>query len=300
MNSIIKTALFRNAIVFLNEAIYRFNLGIDNYDNKVLSIVDLQMSLELAIKFTIANYRSASIIFEEKSVAGLSDEKILSLFQDNKLKVKEFEKLKNFLKGDSFFSSELSSEFSYMEKFQNYRNKLVHQNYNFSEDEDAAIENDIIHIIVYILYRLLSNDISSSDYNEYLFEYIPQEEYKKLLSNPKFAEEIHAKFEFEYGKLYMCPLCSTRSLTPLKKCYRCLESFDDGNFFGYVKCKYCGEDFVFFDAGNIDCNNGFIKGLCLNCEEDTVVYKCQKCGDYSNLEAFGRKMCTPEHCLWEE
>ena len=300
MDSIIKTALFRNAIVFLNEAIYRFNLGIENYDNKVLSIVDLQMSLELAIKFTIANYRSASSIFEDKSVVGLSEEEILSLFLDNKLKVKEFEQLKNYLKGDRFFCTEFSSEFSYMEKFQNYRNKLVHQSYNFSEDENAAIEKDIIHIIVYILYRLLSNDVSSSDYKEYLYEYIPQEEYQKLLSNAIFAAEIQSKFECEYGKLYLCPLCSTRSLTPLKKCYRCLESFDDRNFFGYVTCNYCDEDFVIFDAGNIDCNNGFIKGLCLNCEEDTIVYKCKKCGGYSNLEAFERKKCTPEHCLWEE
>lgn len=300
MNTIIKSALFRNAIVFLNEAIYHFNLGIKQYHNKILAIVDLQMSLELSIKFTIANYFSINDIFEEKSIVGLSEEEILLGFQDNKLKVKEFEQLKNFLKGNKCFCTEFSREFSLMEKFQNYRNKLVHQNYNFSEEEEMTIENDIIHIIVYILYRLLSNDISSSDYNEYLYEYIPKDEYKKLLANEKFAKEIKLKFETEYGKLYMCPLCSTNSLTPMKKCYKCLECFDDRHFFGYIRCKYCEEDYVFFDAGNMDCNSGFAKGLCLNCQEDTIVYKCPKCGEYSDLEEFGNKMCTPDRCIMEE
>lgn len=297
LNTIIESALFRNAIVFLNEAIHHFNLGINQYDNKILAIVDLQMSLELSIKFSIANNFSINDIFDEKSIKGLSEEEIISSYQSNKLKVKEFEQLKNFLKSDRYFCTEFSSDFSYMEKFQNYRNKLVHQNYNFSEEEENTIENDIIYIIVYILYRLLSNDISSSDYNDYLYEYIPENEYMKLLLNEKFAKEIKLKFETEYGKLYTCPLCGFKSLTPMKKCYRCLELFEDGFSYGYVKCAYCGEDYVIFDAVNMDCNKGFARGLCLNCEEDTIVYKCHKCGEYNNLEAFGRKMCTPEKCL---
>ena len=41
----ISTALFRNAVVFLNDCIYHFNCGIDNYDCKILVIVEIQMAL---------------------------------------------------------------------------------------------------------------------------------------------------------------------------------------------------------------------------------------------------------------
>ena len=320
MSNVIIESLFKNATVFLNDAIFHFNRYVDykkrealeltfwertiNHDKlyaeQALSIVNIQMALELAVKYQIALWFGISYIFENKSVNNLSEEAIIDNFSNNKLKIKDFEQLKNFLKSNEFFSKEFSQDFIYMEKFQNYRNKLVHQNYNFSVEEANAIEDEIIYIIVYILYRLLSSDISSSDCKDFIYEYIPEEEYKKLLSNETFAKKIKEKFESEYGKLYMCPHCFSKSMTPLKKCYRCLNRFDDGHFYGYVKCNYCGEDFVCFDAANIDINKGFTKGLCLNCEEDTTVYKCQKCGDYNDLEAFGRKMCTPDHCLWED
>ena len=77
-----------------------------------------------------------------------------------------------------------------MEKFQLYRNKLVHLNHNFSKEELNQLEDDIIHVIVYVLHILLSSKVSDKEYREFLSEYIEHSEYEKLLSNSAFYKAL--------------------------------------------------------------------------------------------------------------
>ena len=113
--------------------------------------------------------------------------------------------------------------------------------------------------------------------------------------NANIFEEDQDKFlEFlkkEYEDLYTCPYCSTRTMTIDYKCARCFNTFSDRHFFQYVTCGYCGEDMVICDAANIEYNNNYIRGLCLNCGNDTMVYKCSKCGQYVNAELFDMTKC---------
>lgn len=286
--------LYQNASIFLNDAILHLNKGVNSYSDMLLAVVGIQMSLELAIKVRIAQDYGIAAILEQVD-AGTSLDELSQKYENNSLRVKEFEATKNFLKSKRTYNQIFSGEYGYMERFQKYRNKLVHFNYNFSDVELVEIENDIIHIIVYILHALLSSDISTEEYREFIFENIKSSEYKKLLENSKFRTELHNVIVREYGESYSCPICDRKLLTPKKKCLGCLLDFRDRMAFGFVKCKYCGKETVIFDALNLP-NNEMLRGLCVNCGEDTVVYKCRLCGNVYNLECFDPTECKPDYC----
>ena len=144
LDSITKN-IFRNATIFLNDAIHHFNSGLDSRSNKMLTIVALQMSLELAVKYKIARDYSIRFIFE-RVTDSTTDAEIIDAYNNNSLRVKEFDATKNFLKSKKDENIALSEEYAYMEKFQKYRNKLVHFDYNFSLEEETEIEDDIVHI----------------------------------------------------------------------------------------------------------------------------------------------------------
>lgn len=293
----ISTALFQNAIIFLNDAIKHFNNNVQRYDGRILTVVEVQMAIELAIKYRITEEYGSTTIFENVP-SDIDDTELEKLFAENKLSTREFDNLKNFLKSKEEFSRILSNEFKYMEKFQLYRNKLVHLNYNFSKAELNQLEDDIIHVIVYVLHILLSSNVSDEEYREFLSEYIEHSEYEKLLSNSAFYKSLQDVLNKEYSKMYFCPICSRKLVTPHKRCVGCLTDFNFSRAYGFVKCGYCGEDMVIYDACNIDVNRE-MRGLCLNCENDTIVYKCEKCGGVVNLELFDSANCNPSYCKFD-
>lgn len=53
---------------------------------------------------------------------------------------------------------------------------------------------------------------------------------------------------------------------------------------------------VICDAVNIEYNNNYIRGYCLNCDNDTTVYKCPKCGQFINAELFDKTKCHEGFC----
>ncbi len=292
------TALFQNSIIFLNDAIKHFNSNMQNHSVRILTVVEVQMATELAMKYRVAEEYGIKTIFEKVS-DNIDDNELEKLFIENKLITREFENLKNFLKSKEEFCRKLSNEFKYMEKFQLYRNKLVHLNYNFSQTELSELEDDIIHVIVYILHTLLSGNVSAEEYREFLYEYIEHKEYEKLLSNRKFYLALNDILNKEYSKIYFCPICDRTLLTPHKRCVGCLTDFNDSSAFGFVLCGYCGEETVIYDACNIDINTT-LQGLCLNCENYTTVYECKKCGRVVNLELFDNTKCNQSHCEYEK
>lgn len=293
----IPISLFQNSTIFLNDAIKHFNNKQD-HSNRILCIVEVQMAIELAMKYRITEEYGSKTIFDNIS-SDIDDNELEKLFIENKLITSEFENLKRFLKGKEEYCRKLSNEFKYMEKFQLYRNKLVHLSYNFSQTELNELEDDIIHVIVYILHTLLSGKVSSDEYRTFLYEYIEHKEYQKLLSNRKFYLALNDMLNKEYSKLYFCPLCDKRLVTPYKRCVGCLTDFNDTNAFGFVSCGYCGEKMVIYDACNIDINIT-LQGLCLNCENYTTVYECKKCGSVVNLELFDDTKCNQSHCEFDE
>ena len=190
------------------------------------------------------------------------------------------------------------AEYAYIERFQLYRNKLVHFNYKFSNEEDIQMENDIIYVLVYILGVLMSDEVDSED-RTYMQDYIDMDEYKKLVENPRYLAAISDFIDYEEGDPYYCPICGKKLLTQNKKCLGCLLDFRDGHCFGYVKCQNCHEDMVIYDRLNIRINHGRMSGLCLYCSTYTSVYECPVCGRAFNLDDPSSK-CRPGYCEWEQ
>jgi len=292
----ISRKIFRNSTIFLNEAIHHFNEGLESKNNKMLTIVTLQMSLELAIKYKIARDYGIRFIFE-KITDSTTDAEIIDAYNSNSLRVKEFDATKNFLKSKKDENMALSEEYAYMEKFQKYRNKLVHFDYNFSSAEESELEDDIIHILVKILHTLMSDSEIEKENRFFFVEIIDKEEYSKLLTNPKYYHALKNMVEEEYDEVYFCPICGRTLFLPINKCLGCLNLFDNPNCFGFVKCNYCGKDTVIYDNCNLEANK-FLRGLCINCENDTVIYRCEHCGNVYNFESHDKDMCSPEHCSW--
>ena len=286
--------LFQNANIFLNAAIHYFNKGLESQDNRVLAVVSTQMALELAVKMRITKDYGVRTILEGDFSAA-TDQDILDGYENNSLRVKEFETLKNFLKSKKVYNMYFSGEYAYMERFQKLRNKLVHFDYNFTEQELEQLEDDIIHVIVNILHILISSNVSHDEYRIFMEEYIDTAEYQKLLTNRSYMNALRDIIVREYGEIYFCPICSRRLFLPIRKCLGCLNDFNNSSAFGFLDCNYCGEETVIYDACNID-NNHFLRGLCLRCEDDTVVYKCPKCGNVFNLENSEGGGCRPGHC----
>ena len=117
------TALVHNASTFLNCSIQAINRGLSNRNNKIIAIVNLQMALELAMKAKVVKHYGIRYIIQNLT-AGTSDTEIQEKYNNNELKVKEFENMKNFLKSERMFDFE-KLEYQYMNRFQTYRNKLV-------------------------------------------------------------------------------------------------------------------------------------------------------------------------------
>lgn len=94
--------LFRNAVIFIDSAIGYINKGLDSYVNMLQAIVNLQFAMELALKSSVVSYCGIRTVLVSKQ-SNLSDSEIEDLYSANKLKVREFDDIKNFTKEKSIY-----------------------------------------------------------------------------------------------------------------------------------------------------------------------------------------------------
>lgn len=295
IDKLILTALTRNAATFLNCSIKALNRGLADYGNKVIALVNLQMALELAMKAKIVE-RFGTAYIVQNLPAGATEGDIQSKYENNTLRIKEFDSLKNLLKANHMFGFE-RPEYAYMDRFQTYRNKLVHFNYNFSEAEEAQISQDIIYVLVYLLGVLMSDSLKSERPN-YMQEFIDMAEYNRLLNNPCYQVELKEFILNTYGDVYFCPHCSHELMAPNKKCLACFAEIGDEIGHGFTACSSCGNDSsLLYDCLNIDLNKGVINGLCLRCQSRTTVYKCARCGTVTDIKN-PVDHCTFDYCCF--
>ena len=130
----------------------------------------------------------------------------------------------------------------------------------------------------------------------FMQEYLNENEYTKLLENSFYIKELEDFLRKEYDEVYICPDCLKRTLTPDFKCARCFNVFSDFHFYGYAECGKCGESMVIFDAANIERNNNYMRGMCLNCGNETTIYKCPKCGKCIDVELEDKTNCHENFC----
>lgn len=152
-------SLFKNAVIFLDSAIKYFNEGLDYHVNMVQSIVNLQFALELALKSSVTSQYGIRTILINKQKE-LKDSELEELYLANKLKVREYDDIKNYIKGKGYLFGFNRKEYKYMEMFQKYRNCVLHSSYHFSVDEKQDIEKEIIYTLIHVLGILMSAEIT--------------------------------------------------------------------------------------------------------------------------------------------
>ena len=296
--------LFSNSIIFLKDGIERLvnnDNGEEDFiepDLLILTCTSFQISIELAIKALIVEKSGIRSLIHNKQ-KGLPDNEIEKLFFENRIKTKEFDTLKTFVKSKNFIEELTKEEFRTIDEFQNYRNKIVHFTYFFPEGEFYDKKEDLLYYMIHILFKILlstnSQDMKPSEFIEYT---IGSDLHKKLIKYTPYINSMKRLAKQNSDKVFECIVCNNRTYSQEEEyCYCC--NFI-GEHFTPIDCDYCKEKgSVIYDNLNIEINNNEMRGLCLNCGNDGIIFQCPKCGFAYNIETKIGDYCTNEKCMNE-
>lgn len=298
----ITTELRRNSILFLKDGIERL-LSKDNGDEYflshnliILTCTSFQISLELALKALAVEKSGIRSILATKQEK-LSDEGIKELYLSNQIKTREFERLKNFIKSKNFIDELDQNDFDIINDFQSYRNRIVHFSFRFQEGDLYDFKYDLIYFLIHIIFKILLSDKRHDERpSEFVFSALGEAVYKNLIRYKPYIQAMERLAVQNSSKVYGCVDCTNRTYSlDDQYCYCCNFS---GEQFEFIKCDYCGEQRSFiYDNLNIELNHNMIKGLCLNCWNDGIVFQCPKCGTAYNIETDISDNCTNEKCI---
>lgn len=175
--------IVHNSLLFLEDGLKRLITGSKNdlNDTIVLSCTNIQISLELAMRAYILKNKGLEYIIDKKQKEKNTDEEIEKLYADNRLKVIEFETMKNQLKEKdaSVFKKE---DFQIIDDFQIYRNKLVHFCCQLEKDETRKMRELLMYYVVRVVLCLLYDNYEDKRPAEY-FEKILGWDFFRILNN---------------------------------------------------------------------------------------------------------------------
>lgn len=299
--------IFDNAILFIKRA-FKEILSDKNHfqtfdlETGIISSLFVQMSIELGLKaFLIKNLGIRTILINR--YANKTDAEILDDFQKNDLHTKKYFELKNIIIDNEQLLWFGEKHLSHLDQFQEFRNKLVHLNLFLAESDLFDLKGEMIYTIVHILLPLLSEiGFDNESPTEFYSNFLSKEDYLKLINFPPYVEEMErVALEFT-GAAYFCPECYKKTYsTENNLCYCCNLRYPE-HAIEYVDCIFCdAENTVLFDPLNIADNNSVLQGLCLNCENKPMVFKCSVCDSKASFicDIKELKKCKPNRCANE-
>lgn len=295
-------SLVDNAFLFFKEGFVRL-LDRDKYktgkiDVGLLTITctELQIALEIAMRAVLVKASGINSILT-RSQSQLSEEEIKELYGNNALKVTEFDAEKNYIKAHHL--SRLSKEdFNVIDRFQTYRNKVVHFTYDFSEEQLATFRDEVLYYIVHVVLVLLADTTTGETPSEYLQSKLGYEIYKRLMNYPPYVKAMEKYATKESNPIWTCVGCSHRTYSPeFDYCYLC--GYESITGYRRVDCCRCGtKKSVIYDNLNIHLkgNHHQMTGFCMNCERHTTVYECPTCGEAHDV-LFEGNLCHEGYCV---
>jgi hypothetical protein len=297
----ISTAVRKNSFIFLNKAIHELCSHDDKNDTEInteaatLSITLIQISAELVLTSYAVKKYGVRIILKGGD-RKKNDSEIESLFESNELSTRTFNELKNDLQvREELFSEE---KLYLVESFQRNRNKLVHLHCILGKNDRYDLKYEMIQYIVNIIIPLLSDKAKAWPSSEDIEAHLDKSSYRRLLSFGPYLEKMRELARFDSEVILTCLHCSHKTLArDTGKCFACNYEYNDQEF---ADCGYCNtKSSVIFDHLNIEFNDNTARGLCLNCNEDDVIYKCPKCEKAYPIEASrGDNICEDGFCLF--
>ncbi|WP_321310613.1 hypothetical protein [Marinifilum fragile] len=299
-DKVLKESLWNNSIIFLKDAIER--IVSTNIDREIgterglilLTCSSIQVSMELALKsFIIDNYGVRSILVS--SQYRMQDDEIIRLYNSNKIRTKTFEELKKFLKQNN---NNILTEDDYdiISDFQKFRNIIVHFIPNLSDGDYFDLEYDVIQYAIHVLIKILKNGDDLIKSSEFLEHHLGWELREKLIKYEPYLHAMSSLVRQNSDKVFDCINCGHRTFSMEEQiCYSC--NFEN-HFYYLIDCCFCKEKkSVIYDNLNIKGNNHIMKGVCLNCGEDGMIYQCPDCERAHNIEVNCENQCLPGKCI---
>ncbi len=291
-----------NAWLFLRRAIVELISHDDSSDdglsqeNAIITTTLVQMSFELAL---VAYFLEIDGIYAltKDADSSLPEAELWDKYYKNELKTKSFNALKNLASDRNIFLKE--TDVDLVDEFQKIRNKLIHLNYEFDAGDLYDIKYDLTYFIVKVVIPVLTREEVKP--SESIAGKIGRGDFKKLINFPPYAGEMHSIAKESSLYVYRCIHCDHDSLATesgIKYCYSCNEDF---SLLGFIDCPYCkSKRSMIYDSLNIGMQHDrAIKGRCLQCYSDDIVYECVKCGRPVALEGdMSDERCRPERCFW--
>lgn len=298
-------SLVDNAFLFFKEGFVRL-LDRDKYktgkiDTSLLTLTcaELQIALELAMRAILVKSAGVKSILKGNQ-SQLSDEKIEELYINNAIKVTEFDTEKNCIKTHNL--SRLSKEdFKTIDRFQQYRNNVVHFTCDFSDEQLNTLRDGVLYYIVHVLLVLLADTTTGETPSEYLQSKLGYEFYKRVMDYPPYVKAMEQYAAKESDPIWTCVGCSHRAYSPeFDYCFIC--GYESITGYSRVDCYRCGtKHSVIYDNLDIhnEGNHHQMTGFCMNCERHTTVYECPICGEAHDV-LFEGDFCHEGYCAHQD
>lgn len=294
--------LQHNSFVFLKDFIKRItdkdNAPDDQITNDLvmLSVSSLQISLELALKAVVLKKSGlVQIIKEQNTIKTIAE--LFQDFQNNSLKTKQFEEIKNYAKRNNLVVTLSEFDYDTITYFQRYRNGIVHFSYKFQEGDFFDLKYDITYFVVSILIKVLcsgDDDIKPSEFLEFS---LGQAYHKKLIGYRPYVEAMQKMANEHSEKVFTCITCDNRTYAQDEQYCYCCNLY--GDLHSFRDCEYCNEKkSMIYDGLNLEFNDFTTRALCLNCLKDATVFVCPKCEVSYNIDIYDgiSKICSIEKC----
>ena len=254
--------------------------GFGKIDNDLLTITcaELQISLELAVRATLVQLHGIKCVVKADQKQ-LTNNELIALYSNNALKVEDFEKQKNLLKSDSRCRLK-KAEYKEIERFQVYRNKIVHFTCDFTSQELSNLRDDVLYYIVHVILVLLGDATTGETPSEFLQSKLGSKKYDRIKHYKPYVGAMERYARKNAGTVWTCVGCSNRTYTPEEDyCFCC--GYETLSGYRRTDCGSCGtKDSVIYDNWDIhnEGNHHTMTGFCMDCEEHTIVFECPECG----------------------
>lgn len=292
-----------DSLLFLKEGVLKLISGRKKQnlnDIVVLSCVNIQIALELAIRAFLVRNNGINTIIDKTCLKKQNQQNTIEeLYKRGNLKVNEFESIKKQLKRikNIFLTKD---DFMDIEKFQEYRNKIIHMCYPLDSDELEILRDNLMYYVVRIVIRLLYNNYDYQRPAEYFQELLGYDFYRILWDDDGYIKAIEGLAIERSKNVGLCPICDKNTYNIDDEfCFFCNEEPEPDSW-GRTDCRFCGcKNAVIYDRLNVHNpgNKHCMPGLCQKCEEHTYIFECPMCGQthWMYIDNFNH-MCSDGHC----
>lgn len=292
-------AIFQNAILFLRRTIKNVNKSTEkgsvSREDAIFLSIHTQFTIEMSVKYFVAKKYGVREILNINKYPNFQEVDLYELFNSNNIYVKTYEILKQKVYLDREQLRIKNFEFKYLDKFQRLRNKILHINYNFTDEEVNELKVSIIYVLARFIIRILGN--SEINITRFIENNLDKDEYEKFINHSQYKSELISICSDNNCLVGKCVWCGEELFDIVdKECLLC-QSTPEMLFMGFIDCIFCEtKGSVAYDKLNFQ---NFTLGKCLICDEKTNIFKCSKCGSINNYElSTTRSSCTPEYCCY--